>query len=105
MDCRFGRIPTGAGCVSKYCTTAVDREPSHGANHLARARIAAALPDLCCSTSPHRRFKLTYEDRDLLKTLGRHVATYLAQHESERQACESRQFEAYNKLTTFMMHD
>jgi putative PEP-CTERM system histidine kinase len=50
-------------------------------------------------------FKLTYEDRDLLKTLGSHVATYLAQHEASGKLAENRQFEAYNKLTTFMMHD
>lgn len=50
-------------------------------------------------------FQLTYEDRDLLKTLGRHVATYLAQHDASAKLAESRQFEAYNRLTAFMMHD
>jgi putative PEP-CTERM system histidine kinase len=50
-------------------------------------------------------FNLMYEDRDLLKTLGSHVATYLAQHEASGKLAENRQFEAYNKLTTFMMHD
>lgn len=54
---------------------------------------------------PPPPFKLTYEDRDLLKTVGRHVATQLAQHESDRRLAESRQFEAYNRLTAFMMHD
>jgi putative PEP-CTERM system histidine kinase len=54
---------------------------------------------------PPLPFELTYEDRDLLKTVGRHVATQLAQHDSDRRLAESRQFEAYNKLTAFMMHD
>lgn len=49
--------------------------------------------------------ELTYEDRDLLKTLGSHVATYLAQHDANTKLAESRQFEAYNRLTAFMMHD
>lgn len=54
---------------------------------------------------PPSPFELTYEDRDLLKTLGRHVATHLAQQEADRKLAESRQFEAYNRLTAFMMHD
>lgn len=54
---------------------------------------------------PPPPFKLTYEDRDLLKTVGNHVATHLAQHEADRKLAESRQFEAYNRLTAFMMHD
>ena len=54
---------------------------------------------------PPPPFQLTYEDRDLLKTVGRHVATQLAQHEADRRLAESRQFEAYNRLTAFMMHD
>jgi putative PEP-CTERM system histidine kinase len=54
---------------------------------------------------PPPPFDLTYEDRDLLKTVGRHVATQLAQQDADRRLAESRQFEAYNKLTAFMMHD
>jgi putative PEP-CTERM system histidine kinase len=54
---------------------------------------------------PPPPFHLTYEDRDLLKTVGRHVATQLAQHDADRRLAESRQFEAYNRLTAFMMHD
>ncbi|HEX2492277.1 MAG TPA: XrtA/PEP-CTERM system histidine kinase PrsK, partial [Steroidobacter sp.] len=54
---------------------------------------------------PPPPFELTYEDRDLLKTVGRHVATHLAQHEADRRLAESGQFEAYNRLTAFLMHD
>jgi len=54
---------------------------------------------------PPPPFALMYEDRDLLKTVGRHVATQLAQHAADRRLAESRQFEAYNRLTAFMMHD
>jgi putative PEP-CTERM system histidine kinase len=54
---------------------------------------------------PPPPFDLTYEDRDLLKTVGRHVATHIAQHDADRKLAESRQFEAYNRLTAFMMHD
>ena len=54
---------------------------------------------------PPPPFDLTYEDRDLLKTVGRHVATHLAQYEADRRLAESAQFEAYNRLTAFLMHD
>lgn len=54
---------------------------------------------------PPPPFELTFEDRDLLKTVGRHVATIVAQHEADRRLAESRQFEAYHRLTAFMMHD
>jgi putative PEP-CTERM system histidine kinase len=54
---------------------------------------------------PPPPFEITYEDRDLLKTVGRDVATHVAQHEADRLLAESRQFEAYHRLTAFVMHD
>ncbi len=48
---------------------------------------------------------LNYEDRDLLKTVGNHLAVHLAQEKSDRLLAESQQFEAYNRLTAFLMHD
>jgi putative PEP-CTERM system histidine kinase len=49
--------------------------------------------------------KLNYEDRDLLKTVGRHVAVHLVQEKADRLLAEAKQFEAYNRLTAFLMHD
>ncbi len=54
---------------------------------------------------PRDRFELTFEDRDLLSTAARHIATFLAQHEAEQRFAELQQFEAYSKLTAFLMHD
>ncbi len=48
---------------------------------------------------------LNYEDRDLLKTAGQQIASYLAQEIATEQLAESRQFEAYNRLTAYIMHD
>jgi putative PEP-CTERM system histidine kinase len=48
---------------------------------------------------------LNYEDHDLLKTAGRQVATFLAHDLATEQLAETRQFEAYNKLSAFVMHD
>jgi putative PEP-CTERM system histidine kinase len=54
---------------------------------------------------PPPPFNPNYEDRDLLKTVGRHVAVHIAQYEADRRLSESRQFEAYHRLTAFVMHD
>ena len=63
------------------------------------------LLGLVAMVAPPPPFDVTWEDRDLLKTVGRHVATHLAQHEADRRLSESRQFEAYHRLTAFVMHD
>lgn len=47
----------------------------------------------------------TWEDLDLLKLVGRELANYLKLHEQSRQLAENMQFDAYNKLTAFIMHD
>lgn len=49
--------------------------------------------------------RLNYEDHDLLKTAGRQVAGYLMQERAMQQLAESRQFEAFNKFSAFVMHD
>ena len=48
---------------------------------------------------------LNFEDHDLLKTVGRHVATYIDQAEADRRLAESSQFGTYNRLAAFLMHD
>lgn len=50
-------------------------------------------------------FRLTFEEIDLLRTSGRQVAAFLAQYEADQRLAESRQFEAFNRLTAFVMHD
>jgi putative PEP-CTERM system histidine kinase len=54
---------------------------------------------------PPPPFELAFEDRDLLHTMGQHVATMLAQHAADRRVTEMSQFETYNRLTAFVMHD
>jgi len=65
----------------------------------------ASLLGFVALRPPPPPFSPTYEDRDLLKTVGRHVATHIAQHEADRRLAENRQFEAYHRLTAFLMHD
>jgi putative PEP-CTERM system histidine kinase len=54
---------------------------------------------------PPVKMSLNYEDRDLLKTVGSHIAVHLAQEKSDSMLTEARQFETYNRLTAFLMHD
>ena len=55
--------------------------------------------------TPPPPFEMDYEDRDLLISATRHVATYLAKHAADRRREESRQFEAYLHVGAFLMHD
>ena len=48
---------------------------------------------------------LNFEDRDLLKTAGRQVAAHLAQFDADTRLVQARQFETYNRMTAFVMHD
>ena len=68
---------------------------------LLRDRLHGAL----LLKNPPGGFELTFEDRDLLKTVARHVAAHFSQYESEQRLSEARQFEAYSRLTAFLMHD
>ncbi|HEY8549722.1 MAG TPA: XrtA/PEP-CTERM system histidine kinase PrsK [Vicinamibacterales bacterium] len=48
---------------------------------------------------------LNFEDHDILKTAGRQVAAVLAQALVQEKLAETRQFEAMNRLSAFLMHD
>jgi len=48
---------------------------------------------------------ISWEDLDLSRTVGRQIASYLARHEQAELLAESRQFDAFNKLAAFVMHD
>ncbi|MDJ0757898.1 MAG: PEP-CTERM system histidine kinase PrsK [Woeseiaceae bacterium] len=48
---------------------------------------------------------LHFEDTDLLKIVGRQVAGLLAQQLDAERVAEGRQFQAYSRLTAFLMHD
>lgn len=55
--------------------------------------------------TPKTQNTLTWEDLDLLKTLGSQIGVFLDQQESNQALAQSRQFEAVNRLTAFLMHD
>jgi putative PEP-CTERM system histidine kinase len=49
--------------------------------------------------------ELNFKDHDLLKTAGQQVAVFLMQQRAQDALAQTRQFEAYSKLTAFLMHD
>jgi hypothetical protein len=48
---------------------------------------------------------VNWEDRDLLKTAGRQAAALLAQQRASRALVEARQFDAFNRLSAYVIHD
>jgi len=51
------------------------------------------------------KHSINWEDRDLLKTAGRQAATHLAQHLASKALVEARQFDAFNRLSAYVVHD
>lgn len=64
-----------------------------------------ALYGFAVLATPPARRGINWEDRDLLLTAGRQVASYLALVEASEALAESRQFEAFNRLSAYLVHD
>lgn len=56
-------------------------------------------------TEPRSAVEFNWEVRDLLKVAGRQAASYLAQYEAARALSMARQFESFNRMSTFIVHD
>jgi putative PEP-CTERM system histidine kinase len=54
---------------------------------------------------PRSKVKLNWEVSDLLKVAGNQAASYLAQHEAVTALMVARQFESFNRMSTFVVHD
>ncbi|MDM4764859.1 XrtA/PEP-CTERM system histidine kinase PrsK [Pelomonas sp. SE-A7] len=54
---------------------------------------------------PRTQVELNWEVRDLLKTAGSQAATFLAQMQATEALLESRKFDAFNKMSAFVVHD
>ena len=48
---------------------------------------------------------LNYEDRDLLHTVGQQLTNFLVLHETSNALLETSQFDAFNRMSAFMVHD
>jgi putative PEP-CTERM system histidine kinase len=54
---------------------------------------------------PRTAMELNWEVLDLLKTAGRQAAGYLAQMQATEALLEARKFEAFNRMSAFVVHD
>jgi putative PEP-CTERM system histidine kinase len=54
---------------------------------------------------PRTPIELNWEVRDLLKTASRQAAGYLAQMRATEALLESRKFDAFNRMSAFVVHD
>jgi putative PEP-CTERM system histidine kinase len=54
---------------------------------------------------PRTGIKLNWEVLDLLKTAGRQAAGHLVQMQATESLLEARKFEAFNKMSAFVVHD
>lgn len=55
--------------------------------------------------NPRVKFELNWEVLDLLKTAGRQVAGFLAQERATEALLEARKFDAFNRMSAFVVHD
>jgi putative PEP-CTERM system histidine kinase len=51
------------------------------------------------------RMRINWEVRDLLKSAGRQAASFLAQIEAAKALVIARQFESFNRMSAFVVHD
>lgn len=63
------------------------------------------LTGLAVLARPRLPRPLDWEDLDMLRTVGRQLASYLAEASSQQLLSESRQFEQFNRRFAFVMHD
>ena len=54
---------------------------------------------------PRTRLELNWEVRDLLRTAAQQAASYLAQMQAAEELLEARKFEAFNRMSAFVVHD
>jgi putative PEP-CTERM system histidine kinase len=54
---------------------------------------------------PRVRMEVNWEIRDLLKTAGRQAASYLAMQRATEALLEARKFDAFNRMSAFVVHD
>jgi hypothetical protein len=55
--------------------------------------------------TPRAKVEVNWEVRDLLKTAARQVGSFLGEVRASEALLEARKFEAFNKMTAFVVHD
>lgn len=88
------------GMVLPECMREVEQRwlivPLHGSNDLLGFVVLA---------NPLMIRSINWEDRDLLKTAAKQVASYLMVLMTSAQLAQSKQFEVFSRLSAYMVHD
>jgi putative PEP-CTERM system histidine kinase len=63
------------------------------------------LTGIAVLARPPIKRELDWEDLDMMRVVGRQLASYLAEATSQQALAESRQFEQFNRRFAFVMHD
>jgi putative PEP-CTERM system histidine kinase len=66
---------------------------------------AAGLLGFVVLMTPRAKIDVDWEVRDLLKTASRQAASYLGQLRATEALLEARKFEAFNRMSAFVVHD
>ncbi|PSU35593.1 XrtA/PEP-CTERM system histidine kinase PrsK [Photobacterium lutimaris] len=54
---------------------------------------------------PRSTNKINWEDRDLMKALSSQISIYLTMYEANNKLAINKQFDAFNKMSSFLVHD
>ncbi len=68
-------------------------------------RTDQSLIGFCVLDQARTPMEVDWEVQDLLKTAGQQAASYLAQAQSAEALLEARKFEAFNRMSAFVVHD
>lgn len=63
------------------------------------------LKAVCLLTFYSEKKPLNYEDRDLMKVIGKQLSIYLHLHHTSQALSDSKQFDAFNRMSAFLLHD
>ena len=68
-------------------------------------RVGEELTGFVVLASPRTAMDINWEVNDLLKTAGRQAASFLAQMQATEALLEVRKFDAFNRMSAFVVHD
>ena len=66
---------------------------------------AGSLQGWVVLTQPRTAFPLNWEVLDLLRTAASQASGYLSMHQAAEQLLEARKFDAFNRMSAFVVHD
>ena len=76
-----------------------------GVNILVPIFIGKAFYGFFILSSTNEENKLNWEDRDLLSAIAKQLGNFISLNEANDKLAESKQFDAFNQMSAFLVHD